>query len=470
MSEQSVWVISNVDDELYLPLEVEKACTLNELPETSPYAVILSKREGQSWLNQMAALRAIPEYRFTPVFYHGDVGPHFRDIFDGPADAGMMQKAALIHERTRNIALSMLSSADKESILLTYLYSRGELKLKGFVSHFSRYALEYPLLSVLIPNQPHFDSWTFLQDLAMRDLLAPVTLVDEIKTCANCESGLLNMKSSCPSCHSIDIKPQRFVHCFSCGKIGPVPEFLRQERLICSRCNTRLLELGIDYEKPLEDKLCNSCGHFFADSEIDIVCLACNKSSTQDELGSRRLYDYAITRRSEYLVRGIEKGIYRNFDHFFKVVDYVAFMSIVNWQVKLAERYSMVYFSVMTLQITNEKELVEQQGVVNTERLMGHFFTNLRQIFRESDLSTRLDDTMLFLLPMTDQDGCLILLDRMKQAVDQIAEYDIGAGLSVGISYINSNEMINGGFHGEGMISELHARIMASNPCLIGRK
>lgn len=470
MKKKSVWVVSNINEETLLPLVVDRVATLQELPATPPFAVILSKSEGQDWIELLTHMRSNEAYRFIPVFYHGDVEPNLQHLFDGAADDKVMVKAAYIYERIKTFSTNIPASTDKELILLAYLYSRAPFILRGYISHRSPFIYEYPLLNVLFHSQDTFDGWQFLQDLAMRDLLTQEALIDEIKTCSSCESGLLNLKNSCPNCHSIDIKPQKFVHCYSCGKIGPVPEFLREERLICSRCKTKLTELGVDYEKPKEDKMCNSCGHFFAESEIELVCLVCHRASSPQTLTARRLYDYSLSRRGEYLIRGIEKSIYREFNHFFKVIDHNAFMLIASWQAKLSKRYSSIYFSVMTLQITNEAELIAKQGETNSERLMGQFFTALCQSFRDSDLSSRIEGTMFFLLPMATQDGCLVIIDRIKQTVSQLAEEDIGKDLTVGVSYMTSTEINQSEIQGDLVLAELQARMLESNVCFIGAK
>lgn len=470
MSEQTVWVVSNINEEKLSPLLIDQVNNLSALPTDPPYAIILSKSEGQNWIDLLIDLRRKKEYRYTPVFYHGDVEDNLRHLFDGPADDSVMAKATLIYERINNFGSDIADTENKDLALLAYLYSRGEMSLKGYKGHSSPYIFEYPLLTILFSHEADFDGWRFLQDLVMRDLLVQDALIDEIQTCSSCEAGLLNLRSSCPNCHSIDIKPQKFVHCYSCGKIGPVPEFLREERLICSRCKTKLHELGVDYEKPKEDKLCNSCGHFFAESDVEMVCLVCQRVSSASNLSSRRLYDYVLTRRGEYLVRGIEKSIYHKFSHFFKVIDHNTFMLIANWQAKLAARYSTIYFSVMTLQITNANELIEEHGEVNSERLMGEFFTSLRQVFRESDLASRLEGTMYFLLPLANQDGCMIIVERIKQAVQILGEQSIGKGLSVGVSYLTSAEIIQGELQGDMVIAELHTRMLESNICFLSPK
>ncbi|STX28070.1 GGDEF domain [Legionella beliardensis] len=469
MNQQTVWVINNINAKKLFPLEIGEASSVIDLPTEAPYALILAKSPNQHWIELLRDIRKKKEYRFTPVFYHGDVPPRLRHIFDGPADSDTLEKCAKqIYDQLNTITKASLETEDKESILLTYLYSRSESCVQGYKTSASKYIYEYPLLNILFDQGSEIDNWPFLEDLTLRDLLYHKDLIDEIKTCPACNSGLLNLKNSCPNCHSIDIKPQRFIHCFACGNIAQVPEFLRQERLICTRCHTKLEELGVDYEKPLEDKICNTCNHFFAEPTVELVCLVCLRASGASEFTLRRLYDYRLTRRGEYVARGIEKNIYTNFSHYFKVIDYSVFLSILGWQTKLAERYSSIYFSVMILEITNDVRLIELQGEKNSERLMGHLFTNLRQVFRESDLAARMDGTMFFLLPLANQDGCMIIIDRIKQAIEQLISTEIGKGLSMSIGYMTSAEIINSSLEDELVMAELKTRMLESNLCIIG--
>ncbi|WP_133139664.1 GGDEF domain-containing protein [Legionella genomosp. 1] len=463
---QSIWMISNISDDKFLPFKVEIVGQINELPKQSPYAIVMSKKERQEWVALLRELRSIPTYRYTPIFYHGDIDESLQDLFDGSADDELLTKAHAIHQRLKKIPGNVLLSEEKEVMLSTYLYTRPELKLRGQISYHNPYVYYFPLITLFSSQEEKRDDWEFLEDLVLRDILSQHNLIDEIKICSFCSSGLLNLKNSCPSCHSIRIKLQNFVHCYTCGKIGPVPEFLRRERLICSRCNTKLEELGVDYDKPVEDKMCMDCGHFFAEAEVNMMCLVCQRLFFIDELKTRYLYDYSLTRRAEYLVQGIEKEIYHNFHQFFNVIDYIVFMAIVSWQAKLAERYNTWYFSIMTLRILNEDQLLHEKGIVNTERSMGQFFKKLRQIFRESDLSSRMEGTMFFLLPMTDREGCLALIDRIRQYLSQEMGSEIKE-LALGLSYLTSSEMISGQMEGELITTELLARLNDSSSHLL---
>lgn len=467
--QQTVWVVSNINEKKLLPLKMDRVSQVTELPEQPPFAVILSKNEGEDWISLISQLRQKPGYLLTPVFHHGDIDPQLSSLFDGRADEDLYARANLIHERLL-LADSNFQDGSDEAKLMTYLYSRPDLLLHGYINSHTSFVFEFPLVTALLAKEKSFDGWYFLQELVARGVLANETLRGEIQSCSKCHSGLLNIKVNCPKCKSIDIKSQKFIHCFSCGKIGPIPELLRQERLVCAQCNTRLQELGVDYEMPKEDRLCNSCGHCFFEPEIIVTCLVCHQNSLAHELIPRRLYDYSLTRLGDNLVRGVKKSIYRQFKRYFKVIDYDLFITIFDWHTKLAVRYSSIYFSVLSLKLINEGELITRNGDGNVEQMMSQLFISLRQVFRDSDLVSRHEDAMYFLLPMTNKEGCFLVMKRVIDVIQQLSEQDIGAGLRVGIGHMTSEEIIRGAIHSELLVSELSSRMVESNICFIEPK
>ena len=168
MKQQTVWVVSNINEEQLLPLLVDEVSNLEGLPEQAPFAIILSKSEDQEWIQLLTDLRSKKEYQFTPVFYHGDMETNLQHLFDGAADESVMAKATLIYERINTFEPHVKESTDKEAILLAYMYSRGEMRLKGQVSHKSAFILEYPLLQLI-----QLLLWYVLQLLFYELLLHP---------------------------------------------------------------------------------------------------------------------------------------------------------------------------------------------------------------------------------------------------------------------------------------------------------
>ncbi|MGQ3887506.1 hypothetical protein ACQUW5_00565 [Legionella sp. CNM-1927-20] len=464
MSQQTVWIIKNTQIKRLFPLGVDEAISIMNLPDKPPFALVLSKNSQQNWIDLLKEIRSRASYRFTPVYYHDDVPPHLRHLFAGPADDNLINSANKIYERIHNISPLTFQSPNRESILLAYLYSRPHCPVKGYKSDKSPFVYDYPLLNILFKDNLEVDNWKFLESLVTRNLLAHSDVIDEIETCPACDSGLLNLRKSCPNCRSTNFKPQQFVHCFACGQIAPVPEFLRQERLICSNCHIKLEAPGVDYEKPIENKLCNACGHFFAEPILELVCLSCHRTSASSEFIRKPLYDYHLTRQGEYVVLGIENSFYASFGQYFKMTDYPVFLSILNWYTKLSERYGLLHFSVMMLQIdVNNREEVKKE---QSSEFIGKIFTNLRQVIRESDLASRLDESMLFLLPFTKEEGCMIVLNRLQHAGQELVNANENLGLTIKVSYMASNEILSSALQGEFIMAELKIRMQENNLCI----
>jgi hypothetical protein len=323
--------------------------------------------------------------------------------------------------------------------------------------------MSFPLIKPITGSRSQLDEWDFLQSLMNRELISMEELIDEIQTCPFCQGGLLNFKNSCPNCQSIDIKAQQFIHCFTCANIAPMDEFLRLEKLICPRCNAKLRHIGIDYDKPLEDKLCNKCAFYFLDAEVNIICLKCLKIHKPENLVTRRLYNYKLSKRGELLALGIEKKIQRQYSHFFKFIDYTLFLAVVKWQTILAKRYDTNYFSILALKIVNEDEILSEVGIYYTEKLLNEFYKRLRNIFRESDLGTQEERFVLFLLPMTDAEGCNVLLKRIKQFSEKQELSKSEKKLVVHLGFITSKDIIQTSQELELQIAELHSQLGDDN-------
>ncbi|OCH99239.1 hypothetical protein A8135_08320 [Legionella jamestowniensis] len=457
MNDQIIWILGSTKN-LDLPYPIRWISSEKELPKEDCFAIALDLNNLQNYFEKVTALRQRKTYRFTPIFYLGKSDRFHADIFDGELDKESQTVALAIHERIQLIPFTGVLE-DRELFLLSYLFTRSTLMVHGHLTPSFTNGISFPLLKVLFGENNGVDEWNFLQNMVSRDLLFQEKLVDEIQTCPSCHSGLLNYKNACPNCHSIDIQVQQFIHCFSCGNIEPSTRFLRQERLICPRCNAKLRHIGMDYDKPLEDKSCNQCGFYFLDAEVIIICMNCSKNTPPENLVARRLYIYKLTKHGEFLARGIEKKIQTHFNNFFAFIEFEAFFSIIKWQIKLATRYKDLHFSVLSLKITNEEELLNELGVFHTEKLLAEFYERLRHVFRDSDLASHGENFVLFFLPMTDEQGCQVLLNRIQEFSKQQKLSMSEKKLIVHMGFITSEEVTKSQQDAEYLIANLHSRI-----------
>lgn len=395
MDDETLWIIGSQKEHFDLPVSVNWALSEKDLPQEGCFAIALVLNDYKKSLKLIAKLRQQKAYCLTPIFYIGKIDEPNADIFDGSLEKTSLTIAKEINQRIQLLPSEQLLE-NEELLLLSYLFTRPNTIIHCHLTSHSAKGINFPLLHTLIHNSNSFDEWSFLQNLVSRDLLEQEKLIDEIHTCPHCYSGLLNYKNSCPNCHSIDIKTQQFIHCFSCGNISPFSEFLRQERLICSRCSANLRHIGIDYDKPLEDKLCNQCGFYFLDAEVNIICMSCSRITAPENLVSRKLHNYKLTKRGEFLARGIEKKLQTQISDFFEFIDFDIFLTVIKWQTKLAIRYKTFHFSILALKIINEDDILNEFGIFHAEKLLIEFYDRLRQVFRDSDLASRGEGFVLF--------------------------------------------------------------------------
>lgn len=437
-----IWLLGKDSLQENLPANIHEVSKPEQITEPVN-AIIISTPEDDDWLSPLKSLRQNKLFSYIPIFYQGKVPQKYHSLFDGPADKNMLRKIKLIHKRCALICPETFQSTEPEIKLLNYAFSRPDYVIEGYLTSDFPHVYDYPLIRVLFDVAYEFDSWDFLHELSLRNLLKCNELPSIIYICPICENGLLNVRKTCPYCHSANYRQERLIHCFACGRIGSVPEFLREERLMCNNCKAPLRERGVDYEKPRENKLCLQCDNYFADETLKLFCLSCHHTCHVNDLEERHLSSYTISQEGEYLIRGIEKNIYKDFGLYFQIIDYVEFSRILNWQIKLSKRYDSVFFSILNIRFNYEIEFALAKELAFVEKLIGKLFANLRKVIRESDLSTRVDGNLFFLLPMTDEEGGRQLLTRIQRFISTNPIQEGGSELNLQLSVTFSKRIID---------------------------
>lgn len=408
--------------------------------------------------DMLSQLRLRPHYQLSPIFYLGTPPQHADQILDGLFDSNSHQMATAIQDRLEIVAEAHGDKiTDFDHAIVSYLFPREHFILKGFLDYHSRTGFKYPLLDILGFQEESEHYWYMLQSMENRKLLTQESMVDEIQNCPYCHSGLLNFKNCCPNCSSTHITTQSFIHCFTCGNVGPLSEFLQQEELICNRCHVKLRHIGIDYDKPMEDKICQDCHHYFFESNVNAVCMVCEKLSDPNDLESRKLFEYRLGARGESLAKGIEQHLVVELSQFLKLIDLSIFLMTIKWQTLMAQRYDDLHFSLLALRIENEDELIATQGSMKTEKILMDFFERIRQLLRSTDLVSRDTKTILFFLPMTPIEGCEIIINRIH-AFTHDQEDGIQIKISSGI--LPSNDILENKIASDLLLTELYNRIV----------
>lgn len=407
-------------------------------------------------LETLKTLRQTPDFQLLPIYYLGTPPRYHELILDGMYDKTTFDKAQAILERLPQLG-NPENNLDAETTLLRYLYVRKSFSVRGVLDYRTPAGVQYPLIQLLIGQSTDMPDWLMLQSMEHRKLLAIKECLDEIQTCTHCESGLLNFKNCCPACQSTKINNLAFVHCFTCGNIGPLNEFLRHEELVCTRCQVKLRHIGIDYDKPIEDKVCIDCHHNFFEADVKAACMVCSKLSNPEDLHTLKIYDYQLAHRGEQIAKGIEQRMLIEFGAFKQLIELPVFMMIMKWQLLVARRYKTVSFSLMAIKVMNEDELLESFGVGKTEKMLMEFFNRVRSLFRDTDLVTVDERTVVLYLPMTPPQGCVSLYDRILSFSKE--QRVLGHAIKIGLSNMYSGDILEQNIPDDFLVAELYNRI-----------
>lgn len=361
-----------------------------------------------------AALRSHPLGFVKPLFAAASLDPFSEALADGRVDS--LEEA----ETRAGEILTRLKELNRETLLeepdyrlLAYLHTRPGRELLPLRMPFSPGVYSFPLAEIL--SGPGDEAIRWLQTLSERRLLSRGTLVDRIRLCPRCEGSHLNYVDLCPECGSLDIVATRFIHCFTCGRVAPQREFLRENTLQCPFCGTRLRHLGSDYDHPLESHLCNTCGHQFVEPAVTAACFRCETRTVPEDLVVRHVTGYSLSEKGRTSARiGTLEDVYELLDQFNYVVP-AYFLQLLDWQMALTRRYPDITFSLLGLRFANLPEITDALGRHRTKQLVEAVAERLRNMVRTTDVTTRTSLGIVWLLlPRTDREGARILASRLE--------------------------------------------------------
>ena len=180
-----------------------------------------------------------------------------------------------------------------ENRILSYFYTRPNFTIAPKSDKYHEMFYYFPLVEQFHDGQEDYFYW--LEEMSSQNILSKIKLIDRIFCCPYCFSALLKFSDHCPNCNSINIINVKFIHCFTCGYIAPESIFLKNERFVCPSCKSKLRLIGQDYDRPLENGVCNDCGNYHIDCKLEVTCLACNKTFMTEDLTKKLIYEYKLT-------------------------------------------------------------------------------------------------------------------------------------------------------------------------------
>lgn len=246
---------------------------------------VVNSTDAETAAEAVKRIRRDPSHCLKPVFLLHEAGPLAADLADGQVRSLDQAESLLADFRHNAGAVVALPPAAEGTVLLRYLSLRPGKVLKPHRDWRDPQIYSYPLAALLMPGlsrQPQA-----LDMLRERGFLELDDLVDRLRLCPECRNAQTGFIDVCPQCHGLKIGEQPFLHCFTCGFVGPQPEFVKGGTMRCPRCQESLRHIGVDYDRALDHWQCATCAHLFEDPEIKARCGICLWSGPSERLIAR---------------------------------------------------------------------------------------------------------------------------------------------------------------------------------------
>ncbi len=355
-----------------------------------------------------------------PIFLRSASSSIIMDLIDGVIsdwNTGQEQ-AQKINELLESLP-KLNQVLDQDEKLLRFLYARPGYVIKAVSDSSSERYYSYTLLKIF---QDTNDLFLWAQSLNQRKLLKNEKLADRIRLCPHCGDAHLNYIDQCPNCSNINIAEKYFLHCFTCGFVASQEDFLKSGELRCSKCQTSLRHIGVDYDRAIDNHICESCSHIFPNPQVMAKCFSCMGTSLPEDLEAFNIYDLSLSEQGRLSVKSSQlHDMYAILDNM-NYVTHDYFSYTLNWCIELGKRYKEQFFSLLLISLDNVPQLIDQIGRSKTILLMETLAERIRQLIRKTDISTRLVERQIVLmLPHTAVIGADILAQRVLALRSQIA-------------------------------------------------
>ena len=248
-------------------------------------------------------------------------------------------------------------------------------------------------------------------------------LRNRVRLCSRCSACQVNYREICPVCSSIDIVRGQMIHHFQCGHVDALENFSKGSDLICPKCDQTLRHIGIDYEKPSDYFKCSECHAIVPEPTVELECLVCGLTCAPGETQEKNIYSYEFTEFAWEAVRsGKILGVDLTsilYDRHTNLFNKQYFEIELKRELIRMKRYKSS-FTLVFARIENIAEIQKNQP----DRVfwyLNSLFKALTQGLRELDTTCVWESNILgLILSETNQDGALVVVERMHQKMQSL--------------------------------------------------
>jgi hypothetical protein len=192
---------------------------------------------------------------------------------------------------TKSNDLQPLLSEPQTNDFMKRLIRKGVMELKPSVE---KSGIRYLDAEALLNKSDLVSVKNTLQELVKHGLLRD-KIVDRTLLCPNCNSPEVHSKFTCPRCSFNTVMLTQLIEHKTCGYIGARKDFLKNDLLICPRCEANISNDLESYRVIGDFYQCENCGNRFDKPDVIHICQNCGKSSTFMEIKYAEVLSYRIS-------------------------------------------------------------------------------------------------------------------------------------------------------------------------------
>jgi Zn finger protein HypA/HybF involved in hydrogenase expression len=315
--------------------------------------------------------------------------------------------------------------------VLKFLYTRGQ-QLIPVINLSSDNFYTYPIIDVFFSQleKSSISNIFNIVEYMEKENFVTGKFVDIIHKCSKCSSSYLNFREVCPKCGSPNISKGNLIHHFICGFTSPESNFIQKEGLMCPKCNRVLKHIGIDYDKPSNIFICNSCGINFQEPNTDVFCFKCQSKFSIEQIQKKEVKSYELTPKAiEYITYltpevnlSLSQSNISQINEYSNIVPYNFFEHILFLELERKKRYNkegtICFFQILNnflpiKQSTKKDYEMQQQQDIDLSK-------KIKNLLRKSDIMTFINPyTMLILFTETPIEKAKIAIEHINSEIEK---------------------------------------------------
>lgn len=251
---------------------------------------------------------------------------------DSPTSPGVTNKIEKIYQNIQEMGIvhQTVLIDTKESALIhsfRFVIARKQFKMTPLLSVGSTSGYVTPFIEILERAGIIDITLRKLFQLKLIELgyIRQTRFLNKVYLCPKCQHSHILFVEVCPNCKTSDIQSQAVIHHFRCANVSPETTYMTDGMLKCPKCGKYLRHIGVDYDRPTDIYICNSCTHHFTTPDMKAICTRCKETFSTVQLVPYDIYEFEFTSKGVHafasneayltLQKDIEVGIssYENF-------------------------------------------------------------------------------------------------------------------------------------------------------------